>query len=203
MKANVIPLDGSVTVGQCIALGWPEPAEYDRITALRNRPQVRGCFLDPRPLDVARNREWLARGMRRPQEGLLAIRIGGDDAALCGTIGWSGLDPVLRTMEAGRLIVDARALVPYRSMFPPGYRGVALDAVAALLRFAFATLEFESVTSRFISSLPLPLTRRANLLSGGVSVGESEHVRADGSRVRITHVLLTRERWLEQQREAA
>ena len=191
-QASVFPLDGPVVGGECITLGWPEPVEYDQITVLRNRPAVRGCFLDPRPLDIERNREWLARGMRRPTEGLLSIRIGGENA-FCGTIGWSGYDPERRTFEIGRLIVDARAVVRHRSTFPPGYPGVALDASTALLRFAFETLALENVTSRFLSDLTLP--RRVNVLAGGVKVGEAEQLRPDGSRVKVSCILLTRERW--------
>ena len=198
-QASVFPLDGPVVGGECITLGWPEPTEYDRITALRNRPAVRGCFLDPRPLDVERNRAWLARGMKRPTEGLLSIRIGGENA-FCGTIGWSGYDPERRTFEIGRLIVDPRTVVRHRSAFPHGYAGVALDASTALLRFAFDSLALDNVTSRFLSDLALP--RRVNVLAGGVWVGETEQLRPDGSRVKVSCILLTRERWRGLQSQA-
>ncbi len=185
-------LDGPVTTGDRISLGWPEPTEYDTITALRNRPSVRRCFLDSRPLDPAANRIWLERGMQRPQEGLLSIRLG-TRRTLCGTIGWSGYDPALGTFEIGRLMVDATVVRSHRALLPAGYPGVAVDASRALLRYAFEHMRLAFVTSVLISGLALP--RRVNLLAGGVIAGESERVRADGSRVRVTTFVLERERW--------
>jgi RimJ/RimL family protein N-acetyltransferase len=195
------PLDGIVAAGECETLGWPEPREFDQITALRNRPAVRRCFLDPRPLDPAANREWLARGMKRPIEGLLAIRLGDAAGPLCGTIGWSGYDAARRTFEIGRLIVDARMIAVNRNHLPHGYCGIAVDASNALLRFVFEALRFDHVTSRFLSDLALP--RRVNLLAGGVPDGETEQLRADGSPVRVTRMLLTRQRWRALERAGA
>jgi RimJ/RimL family protein N-acetyltransferase len=199
-EASGIPLDGPVVDGEWIMLGWPEPVEYDRITALRNRPTVRSCFLDPRPLDVEANRAWLAHGMQRPSEGLLSIRLGGAQA-FCGTIGWSGYEPERRTFEIGRLIVDAVTVARHRSDFPRDYPGVAIDASTALLRFAFETMDFDQVTSRFLSDLALP--RRVNVLAGGVRTGETELERPDGSRVKVTNFVLTRERWRALRSECA
>ncbi|MBP8297931.1 MAG: GNAT family N-acetyltransferase [Burkholderiales bacterium] len=176
-----------------VSLGWPEPAEFDRITALRNRPAVRACFLDSRPLDPAANREWLARGMRRPHEALLSLRIG-EQRMFCGTIGWTAFDARLRTFEIGRLAVDLAAVRPYRARFRDGYPGVAVDASTALLRFAFEKMGLESVTSVFLADRTL--ARRVNLLAGGCIVGDAERQRPDGSRVRVTCVRLTRLDWL-------
>lgn len=183
-------------MGEFVALGWVAPAEYDLVTALRNRPAVRAAFLDSRPLDPAANREWLARGMKRPREGLLSIRIG-PRRVFCGTIGWSGYDPHLRTFEIGRLIVDAAAVRPYRASFPAHYPGVAVDACRALLRFAFDTMGLDYVTSVLLAGRALP--RRVNLLAGGEPAGDAERERPDGSRVRVTCMRLTRERWLATQ----
>src|SRR2546427_8385413 len=57
-----MPLHGPLTEGRCVRLGWPEEDELDAITALRNRAAVRKQFLDRRPLDPARNRNWLRSG---------------------------------------------------------------------------------------------------------------------------------------------
>jgi len=191
-----LPLDGPVAAGEMVELGWPEPGEFDLITALRNRPAVRRCFLDPRPLDPVANREWLARGMRRPREGLLSLRLG-EKRKFCGTIGWSGYDPDQRTFEIGRLAIDLAAVRPYRAGFRAGYPGVAVDASAALLRFAFERMGLDTVTSVFLADRAL--ARRVNLLAGGRLAGEGERQRSDGSSVRVTCFRLTREQWLAAQ----
>ncbi len=189
----MIPLDGPIADGEFVSLGWPEPAEYDLITALRNRPAVRACFLDPRPLDIVANREWIARRMKRPHEGLLSIRCG-TRRDFCGTIGWSGYVPEQRTFEIGRLIVDAARVRPHRASFPPAYQGIALDASATLLQFAFDTMQIDYVTSFFLADRSLP--RRVNLLSGGRPMGDVMRERPDGSRVLMTSIRCTREDWL-------
>lgn len=189
-----LPLEGPIAEGECVSLGWPEPAEFDLITALRNRPAVRAGFLDARPLEPAANREWLAHGMKRPEEGLLSVRIG-PQQTFCGTIGWSDYRPDLRTFEIGRIMVEPAAIRPYRAGFPPGYRGVAVDASRTLLRFAFETMRLDCVTSVFLADLALP--RRVNLLAGGQYAGDEERERPDGSRVRVTTMRLTREHWLD------
>jgi len=188
-----LPIEGPIAEGECVSLGWPEPAEYDFITALRNRFAARACFLDPRPLDPTANREWLARGMNRPREGLLSLRIG-PQRSFCGTIGWSGYEPSLRTFEIGRLAVDAVAVRPHRASFPAGYRGVGVDASVTLLRFAFETMGLEYVSSFFLADCAP--SRRVHLLAGGRHAGEAERERPDGSRVRVACMRLTREDWL-------
>lgn len=187
-----ISLAGPLAEGIFVTLGWPEADEYDRITALRNRPAVRACFFDPRPLDPLANREWIAHRMQRPREGLLSIRIG-PHCVFCGTIGWSGYDPDVHTLEIGRLVVDAALVRPFRSGFPDGYPGVALDASNALLEFAFTRMGVERVTSVFLAERALP--RRVNILCGGRHAGDSERVRPDGSRVRVSCMALTRAEW--------
>jgi RimJ/RimL family protein N-acetyltransferase len=193
LAGSALPLEGPIAEGECISLGWPEPAEYDFITALRNRSAVRPCFLDSRPLDQAANRDWLARGMNRPREGLLSLRIG-PQRSFCGTIGWSGYEANLRTFEIGRLAVDAAVVRPHRASFPPGYAGVGVDASVTLLRFAFERMGLEYVTSFFLSDRAP--SRRVHLLAGGRHVGEAERERPDGTRVRVTLVRITRAEWL-------
>jgi RimJ/RimL family protein N-acetyltransferase len=187
-----LPLEGTIAVGTLVSLQWPEPAEYDLITALRNRPSTRACFLDSRVLDPAANRKWLAGGMKRPWEGLLSLRFG-PQRVFCGTIGWSGYEPSMRTFEIGRLIVDTEVLRPLRTRLP-GYPGVAVDASMALLDFAFGTLRLDYVTSVFLAGNALP--RRVNVLAGGRYAGDAERERPDGSRVLVTCMRLTREDWL-------
>ncbi len=195
-----IPLSGPLVEGQCVALGWPEPDEYDRITALRNRPTVRACFLDPRPLEPIANREWIARGMPRPREALISLRIG-VARVFCGTIGWTGYDAAAATFEIGRLVVDTDVVRAYRTSLPADYRGVGLDASTALLRFAFETMKLAYVTSVFIAERTL--ARRINLLAGGRYSGEELRERPDGSRVRVVRMRMTRDDWRASRAELA
>lgn len=187
-----IPLRGPLFEGHCVRVGWPEPDEIDSLTALRNRPQVCAKFLDPRPLDPQRNREWIDHGMRRPYEALLAIRLkrGG---ALVGAIGWSRGDPSEGSFELGRVMIDADVLRRQRRNFPPGYAGVATDAGTALRDFGFRALGLTVMRSVFIDDNRL--SRRALLLGGARIVGGSRMQRADGSEVAVTRLELRREEW--------
>jgi RimJ/RimL family protein N-acetyltransferase len=187
-----LPLEGTVAVGRLVSLGWPEPAEYDLITELRNRPATRACFLDSRMLDPAANRLWLSRGMNRPHEGLLSLRFG-VQRVFCGTIGWSDYEPRMRTLEIGRLMVDTAVLRTLKAGFPAGYIGVAADAATALLDFAFETLGLDFVSTVFIAGNAL--ARRINVLAGGQFAGDAERQRPDGSRVRVTCMRLNRQDW--------
>ena len=101
-----IPETGILCEGRCIRVGWPEESELDAITALRNRPEISRQFLDSRPLDPVRNRQWLQHGINRPYEAVLAIRMKCDDA-LVGSIGWSKGDAAAGALELGRVMVDA------------------------------------------------------------------------------------------------
>src|SRR5438034_4689061 len=101
-KSWRIPLRGPLFEGCCVSVGWPEPNEIDALTALRNRPQIRSRFLDPRPLDLERNRDWINNGMKRPYEALLSVRLK-RSGALAGAIGWSRGDPDEGSFELGRV----------------------------------------------------------------------------------------------------
>lgn len=188
-----IPLQGPLFEGREVRVGWPEPDEYDRITALRNRPAVRQRFLDPRPLDIERNREWLARGMRRPYEALLSIRLK-RTGGFVGAIGWSAYDPATASFEMGRVMVDTGAVLPYRDRFPPGYEGIAADAGVGLRDFGFERMGLALMRSEVIGDNAL--SRRATLLGGARPAGRSRGVRADGTEVDLIHFEMTREEWL-------
>src|SRR5256885_17038440 len=98
-----IPLSGLLCEGLCVEVGWPEAAEPDAITTLRNRAAMRRQFLDSRPIDPVRNRAWLLHGMDRPYEAMLAIRMK-LDRGLVGAIGWSHGNPDRRTLEIWRVM---------------------------------------------------------------------------------------------------
>jgi RimJ/RimL family protein N-acetyltransferase len=200
MTATGMPVTGVVCRGQRVELGWPEPEEFDRLTALRNRPGVRERFLDSRLLDPVRNREWLATGMRRPFEGVLAIRC---EATLAGMIGWSGWDPEARTVELGRVIVDPAAARRLRGCFPANYAGIALDAGTALRDLLFEALDVQCMRTVHLADNALAI--RASATGGGIVVSRHDVRRADGARVEVVEMTLTREAWrcLRAQRAAA
>ena len=187
-----IPLAGTLFAGRCVTVGWPEPDEYDRITALRNRDAVRARFLDSRPLDLVRNREWLAHGMRRPREAVLAIRLAAG-GAFVGAIGWSGYDPATGEFELGRVMVDGRALLPFRDALPADYPGIAADAGMALRDFAFGRMGVKRMTSVVIGDNAL--SRRAVLLGGARPVDTVAAKRADGTTVTLLRLEMTRDEW--------
>ena len=196
--AAVIPLDGPLFDGIAVRVGWPVQDEYDRITTLRNRDAVRGRFLDPRPLDLAANRDWLAHGMRRPWEAVLSIRLA-DGGSWVGAIGWSGYDSARRTMEFGRMMVDVDSLLPHRARLPDRYPGIAADASSALRDFVFSRMGVTRLTFSILSDNVL--SRRTAQLGGARPIGERPVVRPDGSRVTLLDLEMTRDDWLALQRD--
>jgi len=188
-----IPLEGPLFEGVAVRVGWPVPGEFDRITALRNRDTVRAWFLDPAPLDLVANRAWLAHGMRRPSEAVLSIRLAGDDAWV-GAIGWSGYDLARGTMEFGRMMVDIASVLPHRARLPARYPGIAVDASSALRDFVFSRMGVTRLTFTILSGNAL--SRRAARLGGARPVVERVVARADGSRVALLDLEMTRDDWL-------
>lgn len=195
-----IPLHGPLLEGEYVRIGWPEETELDAITALRNRADVRRQFLDPRVLDVERNREWLRSGMNRPYEAVLSIRMKHDDAFV-GAIGWSKGDPVERSLELGRVMVDAQALVRYSDVLPAGYPGVAVDAGTAVRDFAFGTLGLRVVRMVVIESNRL--SHRAAVVGGARVVGTRTEPRGDGREIQLIDLECTRDDWLALLRRTA
>lgn len=196
---GAIPLDGPLFDGVAVRVGWPAAGEFDRITGLRNRDAVRACFLDPRPLDLVANRAWLARGMRRPEEAVLSIRLLDDDTWV-GAIGWSGYDPARGTMEFGRMMVDVESVLPHRTRLPARYPGVAADASSALRDFVFSRMGVTRLTFTILSDNEL--SRRTARLGGARPVGERVVVRGDGTRIAVTDLEMTRDDWLALGRDA-
>jgi RimJ/RimL family protein N-acetyltransferase len=188
-----MPVRGVVCRGKVVELGWPEPDEFDRLTAFRNRAQVRAGFLDPRPLDPLANRQWLAGGMRRPEEGLLAIRLPGA-GAVCGMIGWTGWTSQARAPELGRIVVDRVAALAHRDACGNAGDGIAVDAARALCDYFFAALGAHCVRSTYVADNRF--AARVNRLAGGRVVGNDRVRRADGTEVDVLKLELTRDEWL-------
>jgi RimJ/RimL family protein N-acetyltransferase len=187
-----MPLHGPLTEGRCVRLGWPEEDELDAITALRNRAAVRKQFLDRRPLDPARNRNWLRSGMKRPYEAVLAIRLKHDNTFV-GVIGWSHGDPVGGSLELGRVMVDAQALRACRHRFPKDYQGVAVDAGVAVRDYAFEVLDLRLIRMEVIEANRSSL--RAAVAGGGRIVSARAQQLADGNEVRLIALEFDRSDW--------
>lgn len=130
-----IPTSGVLSASPLILLGWPEPREFDRITALRNRSFVRRWFLDDGLLDAERNRGFLQENSSDLTSAVLSIRCAKSGAFL-GTIGWSQWDRQRGTAEFGRLAIDVAGV---RGLGKPRPR-VAHEATRLLARFAFERL---------------------------------------------------------------
>ena len=187
-----IPLSGPLCEGRCVIVGWPEDNEIDALTALRNRAQIRNKFLDPRPLEPQRNREWIRSGMRRPFEALLAIRLK-PSGVFVGAIGWSRGDPDEGSFELGRVMVDAAVVRRHRNALPADYPGIAADAGMAVRDFGFRELGLSVIRSVLIADNRL--SRRAALLGGARIVGTSSARRADGTEVSLVRLELVRAEW--------
>jgi RimJ/RimL family protein N-acetyltransferase len=188
-----IPEAGILCEGRCIRVGWPEESELDAITALRNRPEISRQFLDSRSLDPVRNRRWLQHGINRPYEAVLAIRMKCDDA-LVGSIGWSKGDAAAGALELGRVMVDAGKAVAYRSVLPPDYAGVAVDAGIALSDFLFTALPLRVIHMTVITSNRLSV--RAATTGGGKVVASGVQRCADGVEIPVTHIDYDRDAWM-------
>ena len=188
-----IPEAGILCEGRCVRVGWPEESELDAITALRNRPEISRQFLDSRPLDPVRNRQWLQHGINRPYEAVLAIRMKCDDA-LVGSIGWSKGDAAAGALELGRVMVDTGKAVAYRSVLPPDYAGVAVDAGVALSDFLFTALPLRVIHMTVITSNRLSV--RAATTGGGKVVASGVQRCADGVEIPVTHIDYHRDAWI-------
>jgi RimJ/RimL family protein N-acetyltransferase len=192
-KSWSIPEAGILCEGRCIRVGWPEESEFDAITALRNRPEISRQFLDSRPLDPVRNRQWLQHGINRPYEAVLAIRMKCDDA-LVGSIGWSKGDAAAGALELGRVMVDADKAIAYRSLLPRDYAGVAVDAGTAVRDFLFTALPLRILRMTVIAGNSLSL--RAATTGGGRVVASGTARRADGVEVEVAYLECSREDYI-------
>jgi RimJ/RimL family protein N-acetyltransferase len=141
---------GPLFEGQAVSVGWPEDKEFDLITELRNSPLVRMQFLDNRPLDAVQNREWLSKGMQRPRESILSIRLK-QEGAFLGTIGWSDWNLLTATAWFGRLAVDRQRVRENRGLLPDNYCGVGMDAAHAITHFAFERMGLEKMSTYYLA----------------------------------------------------
>jgi hypothetical protein len=97
-------------------------------------------------------------------------------------------------LELGRVMVDAGKLVAYRSLLPPDYAGVAVDAGVALTDFLFAALPLRVIHMTVITSNRLSV--RAATTGGGKVIASGVQMRADGVEDPVTHIDFDRGAWL-------
>lgn len=186
------PTLGVVTERDGLALAWPEPHEFDAMTGLRNREAVRQWFLNPRPLDLAANRRWLAEGMRRGEEGLLAIRFAATKDLL-GTIGWTGYSPDRRTACFGRLMVDAGKAAALRDRGDWNGRSIAVAAALILRDHVFTSMAFADLTTWYFRA-----NRQAARVNAAVGMsirGEGMRQGPDGTPIPTVELAMTRQEW--------
>lgn len=186
------PTKGIVTERDGLTFAWPEPSEFDALTSLRNREGVRKWFLDPSLLDVEGNRTWLSSGMRRGEEGLLAIRLT-ETGDLLGTIGWSDHSAVLRTACFGRLMIDARKAAELRGKGKWHGGSIGYAAALTLRDFSFAIWGLESLTTWYF--LANRNAAKVNAAIGMRICGEGMRTGRDGVPIATVELELTRREW--------
>jgi len=192
MSVYPIETQGILCNGNLVSLCWPHPVEFDQITILRNKPNVRDFFLDNKALDTEQNRQWLQFKMERPKEALLSIRLKANDDFI-GTIGWSDWDVEMKTACFGRLMVDHEKIHLIKHLLPEGYAGIALDACFTLRDFAMTRMRIESLrTYLFVNN---KRAKKVNLSIGLEEVGRSIRQRVAGSNIETIEMLLTKEKW--------
>ena len=192
MSAHAIPTTGVLVRGQLVVIGWPEPHEFDAITALRNAGSVRRWFVDDKPLDPQRNREWLLTGMKRPTEALLSIRLAAT-GVLLGVCGWSDWIPAEGVVTLGRFAMSIEKLRAMRLELPIGYKSIAYECEIIMRDFAFRELRVEKiVTSYMVGNRH---AARVNHEMGLSVIGQSDYTRPDGSRLKLVNLELSRTQW--------
>lgn len=190
IEVSSILIEGVLCQGHWVDLAWPEPQEFDAITALRNQPWIRRWFLDDRPIAIEANRRWLTSGMKRPWEALLAVRWR-MDGRLLGTIGWSDWNQDTGSACFGRIMVDRKALRSLcRGREGRDFRPM-LDAVYTLRSYVFEKMGLERATCFHIAGNVM--ASRIQSAAGFREIGSSQRTRFDGSSVTIIESEMTRD----------
>jgi|CXWL01.1.fsa_nt_gi RimJ/RimL family protein N-acetyltransferase len=154
------------------------PCDFEEITALRNRQNIRKYFVDSRLIDSRESECWLAHASINPHDCLVAIW---DDLLQIrlGVAGWVRVCSNECVYEAGRMILDPAAL---RSLAGRRRKGVGVQAARLALRYLFEGLGAQEIRTRTRSDnvLSLHLQRALGFIAappvdqfGGVSVDGS------------------------------
>ena len=91
-------------------------------------------------------------------------------------------------------MVDTGKAVAYRSVLPPDYAGVAVDAGVALSDFLFTALPLRVIHMTVITSNRLSV--RAATTGGGKVVASGVQRCADGVEIPVTHIDYHRDAWI-------
>lgn len=135
--------------GSLVRLTRPEPSDANLIASLRSSPRVRRWFVDDRPIDHFRNREWLITEAVSDTSGLFVIRSLVDSSFL-GFVGWSDHDSASGTVQLGRIAVHPGS---YKALSRAiGYAPRLADECGRLLiEFAFTVLAADRI---YVEVLP-------------------------------------------------
>jgi hypothetical protein len=113
---------------------------------------------------------------------------------LVGSIGWSKGDAGAGALELGRVMVDAGKGVTYRSVLPPDYAGIAVDAGVALSDFLFTALPLRVIHMTVITSNRLSV--RAATTGGGEVIASGVQRCVDGVEIPVTYIDYDRDAWM-------
>lgn len=177
-----------------LELAWPEPHEYDLITNLRNSNGVARWFPQQQKYDLATNREWLAKGMQRGKEGLLAVREAATGTFL-GTIGWTDLTDAPRSACFGRLMLDARTAVAIGIRTKAKEPSISAQAGIMLRDYAFEEMRMDFLTSWYFVNNRLSAKMNADI--GLKPFGPRGSRELDGQLMETCELKLTRQDWLK------
>jgi len=183
---------GILCKSKILAIGWPDPPEYDKITELRNRGNTRKWFFDTQEVSSIENRIWIESGCNRPKESILSIRLIKDNTFL-GTVGWTNWDLEMRTANFGRLAVDLSKIKQLVSLFPPDYPGVAIDACLTMRDFGMTTMQLNTIIT-FLKADNF-MAKKVNESIGMKEVRRYNKAGSDGIPVETIEMRLTRKEW--------
>lgn len=187
-----IKLDGFLCEGILISLGWPGEEEYDLITNLRNKDEVRKYFFDSRKLNINNNRYWLEKKIKKPYESILCIRFKKNNLFL-GTIGWDKWDPNKKTIEIGRLMLEKNNIRKIIKLLPKNYPGIIMDACLTLRDYAFSKLKVNKIFANYKTNNIL--SKNVVYEAGSVYFGQKTNKLNDGSCFISEMVEISKKHW--------
>lgn len=162
--------------------------DFDWMIALRNQSSVRQWFFDPRIIDSAAGRRWLAARANSNDDTVLVIC---HKATGCrvGTLGWICANPDEGVYDTGRLALDSAALRTLRKAGVPHevLNRLAIDACNTLRDYIFGIMKASVIRTEYKAGNVLAAKINAAVGMLQVDVG------SDGRNV----CQITRGRWQE------
>ncbi len=162
--------------------------DFDWMIALRNQTSVRQWFFDPRIIDSAAGRKWLAVRANSNDDTVLVICHKATDCRV-GTLGWICANPDEGVYETGRLALDSAALRTLRKAGVPRevLDRMAIDACYTLRDYIFGSMKASVIRTEYKAGNVLAAKINAEVGLLQVDVG------SDGRIV----CQITRSRWQE------